>query len=256
MARFASHCGITGAHKHSRFQLPLQLGAKCLLIPELTIGILEILRRHCIPLGTDPHTTTGVNGRSNNKRRHTRTGVNNSGNNNSRRTQWLHNPCRVHSSPDPNSRSHATKHGLRVPNPNSRGHATKRVLRVPNPNSRGHTTKRGLRVPNRKSRGHTTKRGLRVPHPNSRGHATKPGLRVPKPNSRGHATKPGLRVPNPNSRGHATKGGLRVPNPNSRGHTTKRLGPVWAHWQSQMGKLIFRGRNSLSRNLFLCYVIN
>ena len=85
---------------------------------------------------------------------------------------------------------------------------------VPNPNSRGHATKRGLRVPNPNSRGHATKRGLRVPNPNSRGHATKRGLRVPNPNPRGHATKRGLRVPNPNSRGHATKRGLRVPNPN------------------------------------------
>ena len=67
MASFASHCGITGAHpKRSRFQLPLQLGAKCLVISQLTIGILGILRRHCIPLATHPHTTTGVNSRSSN----------------------------------------------------------------------------------------------------------------------------------------------------------------------------------------------
>ena len=32
-----------------------------------------------------------------------------------------------------------------LPNPNSRGHATKRGLRVPNPNSRGHATSVGKR---------------------------------------------------------------------------------------------------------------
>ena len=88
MARFASHCGIIGAHpKHSRFQLPLPLGAKCakcLVISQLTISILGILRGHYIPLATDPHTTTGVNSRSSNNSRHTRTGVNNSSSNNSR----------------------------------------------------------------------------------------------------------------------------------------------------------------------------
>ena len=84
MARFASHCGIIGAHpKQSRFQLPLQLGAKCLVISQLTIGLLGILRRHCIPLATDPHTTTGVNSRSSNNSRHTKTGVNSSSSNNS-----------------------------------------------------------------------------------------------------------------------------------------------------------------------------
>ena len=74
MARFASHCGrIIGAHpKQSVFQLTLQLGAKCLVISELTISILGILRRHYIPLATDPHTTTGVNSRSNDNNRHTR----------------------------------------------------------------------------------------------------------------------------------------------------------------------------------------
>ena len=57
MVRFASHCGIIGAHpKQSRFQLPLHLGAKCLVISQLTISILGILRRHCIPLAIDPHT--------------------------------------------------------------------------------------------------------------------------------------------------------------------------------------------------------
>ena len=76
MAQFASHCGIIGAHpKQSRFQLPLHLGAKCLVISQLTIGILGILRRHCIPLATHPHTRTGVNSSNSN---------NSSSNNNSR----------------------------------------------------------------------------------------------------------------------------------------------------------------------------
>ena len=53
MARFASHCGIIGAHpKQSRFRLPLQLGAKCLVISQLTISILGILRRRAIPLAS------------------------------------------------------------------------------------------------------------------------------------------------------------------------------------------------------------
>ena len=70
MAQFASHCGIIAVHlKQSLFQLPLRLGAKCLVISQLTIGILGILRRHCIPLATDPHTTTGVNKRSTNNSR-------------------------------------------------------------------------------------------------------------------------------------------------------------------------------------------
>ena len=68
MAWFASHCGIIGAHpKQSRFQLPLQLCAKCLLISRLTISILGVLRRHGIPLARDPHNRTGVNRRSDNK---------------------------------------------------------------------------------------------------------------------------------------------------------------------------------------------
>ena len=93
MARFALHYRIIGAHsKHSRFQLPLQLGAKCLVISRLTISILEILRRHCIPLATDPHTTTGINSRGSNDRRHTRTGVNNSNSNNSKSNS---NSCKV-----------------------------------------------------------------------------------------------------------------------------------------------------------------
>ena len=86
MARFASRCGIIGAHpkqsrfqlplqlraiigahpKHGRFQLPLQLGAKCLVISQLTISILGVLRRHRLPLAIDPHTGTGVNSRSTN----------------------------------------------------------------------------------------------------------------------------------------------------------------------------------------------
>ena len=82
MAQFASHCGIIGAHpKQSHFQLPLQPGAKCLVISQLTISILGILRRHYIPLATDPHTTTGVNSTSSNTSRHTRTGVISSSNN-------------------------------------------------------------------------------------------------------------------------------------------------------------------------------
>ena len=67
MARFASHHGIIGAHpKQSRFQLPLQLGAKCLVISQLTISILGALRSHRIPLATNPHTATGANSRSSN----------------------------------------------------------------------------------------------------------------------------------------------------------------------------------------------
>ena len=58
-------------------------GAKCLVISQLTIGILGILRRHCVPLATDPHTTTGVNSRSSNNSRHTRTGFNSRSNSNS-----------------------------------------------------------------------------------------------------------------------------------------------------------------------------
>ena len=95
MARFASHCGIIGAHpKHSRLQLPLQLGAKCLVISQLTISILGILRRHCIPLATDPHTTRSVNSRSSNNSRHTRTGVNSSSSNNSRSNYNSSKACR------------------------------------------------------------------------------------------------------------------------------------------------------------------
>ena len=67
MAQSASHCGIIGAYpKQSRFQLPLQLGAKCLVISQLTIGILGVLRRHRIPLATHPHAATGVNNTSSN----------------------------------------------------------------------------------------------------------------------------------------------------------------------------------------------
>ena len=82
MARFALHCGIIGAHpKQSRFQLPLQLGAKCLVISLLTIGILGILRRHCIPLATDPHTTTSERGAESEEAH--------------KWARWLHNPCRL-----------------------------------------------------------------------------------------------------------------------------------------------------------------
>ena len=42
--------------------------------------------------------------------------------------ELLRNPC-ILGPPDPNSRGHATKRGLRVPNPNLRGHATKRGFR-------------------------------------------------------------------------------------------------------------------------------
>ena len=70
MALFASHRGIIGAHpKQSRFQLPLQLGAKCLVISQLTISISGVLRRHHIALARDPHTATGVNNRSNHNSR-------------------------------------------------------------------------------------------------------------------------------------------------------------------------------------------
>ena len=81
MAPFASHYGIIGAHpKQGRIQLTLQLGAKCLVISQLTIGILGILRRHGIPLATDPHTTTGVNSSSssNNSRSNGRSNSNSS----------------------------------------------------------------------------------------------------------------------------------------------------------------------------------
>ena len=65
MAQFDSHCGIIGAHP----KLPLQLGAKCLVISQLTIGIFGVLRRHRIPLATDPHTGMNVDsGSSNNSR--------------------------------------------------------------------------------------------------------------------------------------------------------------------------------------------
>ena len=48
------------------FLSPLQLGAKFLVTSQLTISILGVLRRHCIPLAADPHTGTGVNIRNGN----------------------------------------------------------------------------------------------------------------------------------------------------------------------------------------------
>ena len=51
------------------FQFPLPIGAKFLVIPQVTISILGVMRRHHIPLAKDPHTGTGVNiGRSNNNK--------------------------------------------------------------------------------------------------------------------------------------------------------------------------------------------
>ena len=71
MARFASHSGIIGPHpKQSCFQLPLQLRAKCLVVSQLTIGILGIVRGHCLPLATESEMA------------HTW-------------ATWLHNPCRL-----------------------------------------------------------------------------------------------------------------------------------------------------------------
>ena len=65
MPPYGGHCGIMGAHpKQSRFQFPLQLEARFLVILQLTINILGILRRHYIPLAIDPHTTTGVNSKN------------------------------------------------------------------------------------------------------------------------------------------------------------------------------------------------
>ena len=65
MARFA--CAIHCVHpKYSFFQFPLQLGAKFLVISQLTIGILGVLRRHHIPPATDPCTGMGDNIHSNN----------------------------------------------------------------------------------------------------------------------------------------------------------------------------------------------
>ena len=48
------------------FQFPLQLGAKFLVISQLTMGFLGVLRRHRIPLATDPQNGTGIRIRSGN----------------------------------------------------------------------------------------------------------------------------------------------------------------------------------------------
>ena len=62
MARFAYLCGIHCAHpKDTFFQFNLQLGAKLLVISQLTISILGVLRRHHRPFATDPHTGMGAN---------------------------------------------------------------------------------------------------------------------------------------------------------------------------------------------------
>ena len=76
--------------------------------------------------------------------------------------------------------------------PNSRGHATKHGLRVPNPKSRGHTTKHGLRVPNPKSRGHATNRGFR----DSPGFLNNTGRLGPKRGRKCYATHAFSGVPN------------------------------------------------------------
>ena len=69
MARFASHGGIIGAHpKQGCFQLLLQLGAKRLVISQLTIGILgsaHHLRQNHTPrrvLTAEAATTVGTPG--------------------------------------------------------------------------------------------------------------------------------------------------------------------------------------------------
>ena len=62
--------------------------------------------------------------------------------------------CALHSSPAHPLIGAATPH---VPNQAPMPQRSK----VPNPNSRGHAIKRGLRVPNHNSRGHATKRGFR-----------------------------------------------------------------------------------------------
>ena len=64
-ASFACLCGIFFIYcAHAKysffFQFPLQLGAKLLVIYELTISILGGLRRHRVPLATHQHTKTSV----------------------------------------------------------------------------------------------------------------------------------------------------------------------------------------------------
>ena len=62
---YGSVCLLFGIHcahpKNNFFQFPLQLGAKFLVISQLTINILGVLRRHWVPSVTNPHTRTGVN---------------------------------------------------------------------------------------------------------------------------------------------------------------------------------------------------
>ena len=61
IVRLASRGGIQLASlKEIFFLFQMQLSAKCLVIFQLTIGILGVLRRQRIPLPTDPHTGTGV----------------------------------------------------------------------------------------------------------------------------------------------------------------------------------------------------
>ena len=62
MARFAYLYGIHCAHPKDSFffQFPLQLGAKSLVISQLTITFLGVSMRHHIQFATNPHTRTGV----------------------------------------------------------------------------------------------------------------------------------------------------------------------------------------------------
>ena len=58
----------------------------------------------------------------------------------------------------------ATHQSVGVPNPNSRGHTTKRGLRDPNPNSRGHATKHGKEKQERKKEHNTAPTLERIRH--------------------------------------------------------------------------------------------
>ena len=61
LVRLASRGRIQLAFlKEIFFLFQMQLSAKCLVIFQLTIGILGVLRRQRIPLLTNPHTGTGV----------------------------------------------------------------------------------------------------------------------------------------------------------------------------------------------------
>ena len=67
-----TYCCIHGANpKDIWFQVPLQLCAKLLAIFQLTIGILGVLRRQCVPLATDAHRgmvfINGINSNNDNK---------------------------------------------------------------------------------------------------------------------------------------------------------------------------------------------